>query len=280
MFRLVFADIDGTLLNSHHRVTDRTRAAIRRISDQGVLLILASARMPSGITPFQQFLELKTPIISYNGAYVTEWGHGFQPKVLMDRRLSVRDTRHIYLRCQAKGVSVSLYRDDIWYVKDLRNPWVMQECAITGCRPTYVDFQKLLEDWERSETGPHKILCMGQSDILHSLVNGFAEEFPRIHVMKSKPTYAEIVESQVSKGAAALKILDTFGYARENVMAVGDSDNDIDMLKVAGWGVAMGNAPTRVQTSANEVTLSNDADGLAVVIEKYFSLSPGVVKGG
>ncbi len=86
----------------------------------------------------------------------------------------------------------------------------------------------------------------------------------------SKPSYLEIMDRSVSKTSAIRFLQERWGVARQQVIAVGDNFNDMDMLEYAGVGVAMGNAPESVKNAADEVTLSNDDDGVAKVIEKYF----------
>ncbi|MCX7781953.1 MAG: HAD hydrolase family protein, partial [Negativicutes bacterium] len=85
----------------------------------------------------------------------------------------------------------------------------------------------------------------------------------------SKPTYLEMANPAVNKGRALALLADKLGIAREQVMAVGDSVNDLDMLRYAGWGVAMGNASDTVKAAAAAVTGANDAEGVAEAILRY-----------
>lgn len=93
-----------------------------------------------------------------------------------------------------------------------------------------------------------------------------------MHITKSKPHFLEIIEGTVNKGVALAALAERLGISRQDVMAIGDSFNDLEMIQYAGVGVAMGNARKEIKQQADIVTLTNEEDGVAEAIEQYVLL--------
>ncbi len=273
MFRVVFMDVDGTLLDGNHQLSERVRVAIHRLNERHVTMVLASARMPSGMLTLQRSLGIVTPMICFNGAYVQDSAQFNNPKILFNRPLSVHDVRQIIGRSRKFDISVSLYRNDQWYVEDRTTEWVRQEQRISQCQPLHANFERRLHGWARTGAGPHKVLCMAPPMVLDGLTSNLKASSLPIDVMRSKATYLEIIRKGVSKAAGAAAILQSLGYTPEDAVAVGDGENDIALIRMAGLGVAMGNASYAVKSAADWVTLSNDEDGLAIALERCFDLN-------
>lgn len=136
------------------------------------------------------------------------------------------------------SVSLSMYGKDQWYVPSVTDPWVVQEIAIKKIHPTY--FQAVTSEFEI-----HKIMCMGEPESIVNLENALRQRFSNLTINKSKPTYLEIMAANVSKSAATQVLAHSMGFERSEFIAIGDSYND--MLRYAGLGVAMGNAPKEVK---------------------------------
>ncbi|MDP4089537.1 MAG: HAD-IIB family hydrolase, partial [Bacillota bacterium] len=122
----------------------------------------------------------------------------------------------------------------------------------------------------KGKTGPNKVMCMGEPGRIQELYGKVTgDKLNDLNIYPSKPTYLEIMPKEASKTSAIEFLCRRFDLQSTEIIAVGDNYNDVDMIKFAGLGVAMGNAPDPVKQSADAVTLSNDEDGVAVVIEKY-----------
>lgn len=273
MYRVVFVDIDGTLLTSDHRLTERVVTTVRKVTEKGISIILASARMPSAMRPISRALGLSTPMICYNGAYVVsaEPGSPLRPCWQIDWRLAPDTARRAWEMADVHNVSVSFYEADRWFVDDMRHAWWRTEQSIVHTDMTLVSYDILFQRWASLGSGPHKMLCV--SPQLENL-QAFYEACQRhlVHGMPSysKTHYVEIVSNYASKGRAAQKYLDCARVMATEAMAVGDGENDRDLFLTVGHSVAMGNAPHSVRHLANEVTLSCDEDGLATTLEQYF----------
>jgi Cof subfamily protein (haloacid dehalogenase superfamily) len=259
-FKMLFLDIDGTLLNSNHQISSETKHAIRSLP-KDFPVVLVSARMPKGITFLYKELGLKTPIICYSGALVMDMA--YQP--ILNKTLTLQQMKMIYQQAGKRNVHIGFYKDDDWYVEDL-DDWVIQEEKIAKTSPAIIDFSTLFH----GHNGANKVLCMGNAaeieDLEFTLKNTCSEH---LTIYRSKPEYLEIMHHTVTKTSAIQFLLENFNIQKGEIIAIGDNFNDIDMIQFAGLGVAMGNAPEPVKQLANEITLSNDDNGVARIIHKY-----------
>lgn len=263
--KAIFSDIDGTLLNSNHQVTAETKKAILKVVNNNVPFILVSARMPSGILPIQKTLAIDSPIISYNGALILDPA---TDKIIDSISLPQTDVRKIYqvINESYPSVSLNLYSYDQWVVSDSQNEWVVQEQEITGVSPVQHDLYAYIEE----NHDIHKCLCMGEPEFINQLESALKEQCPGLSIYKSKDTYLEIMSGNASKSNAIKKLESLYQITKQEIMAIGDNYNDLDMIEYAEIGVAMGNAPDEVKAVADEITLSNDENGIKHILQKYF----------
>ena len=265
-FKLVFSDIDGTLLNSNHKISKGTMESVWKLKQKGIPFVLVSARMPSGIHRLQEELKINDPIICFSGAIVfgAVQTDGTR-QVLHNKSLDPSHVNEIYslVSEQFPKVSFSSYNEANWYVSSITDEWVIQEQAITGTPPQVFNFVDDIHPLF------NKIMCMGSPQEIDSLQEELKKQHPEIMIYKSKPTYLEIMAQHVQKSSAINLLMQYYNAKKEEIIAVGDNYNDMDMLQFAGLGVAMGNSPDDVKAAADIITLSNDQDGLKEVIEKY-----------
>lgn len=255
-YQCIFSDIDGTLLNSQHEVTDRTKIKIHEIASQGIPFVLVSARTPGGIKKVMDQLEVKIPMISYSGGLVTDENN----KIIYSKGLSVETAREIYEFIKRNfEVSINICSNDCWMSDNLENPWVEQEAVITGLTPKRLDFTKI--------DVVHKILCMGDKNVIDSIEQKLLEKYNFLSVYKSKDTYLEIMEGTISKSNAIKILCNKFNIDITKTISFGDNYNDIDMLLTTGIGFAMANAPQGVLNQIARHTKSNDQDGIVYALE-------------
>jgi Cof subfamily protein (haloacid dehalogenase superfamily) len=268
-YKMVCLDIDGTLLNSQHKLTDNIKAAIRKVTEhKNIKVTLVSARPPKGIIPLQKELGISQPLICYSGALVLD----DKLQVLENKTIPVSVVKKIYDCAKEANIHVSLYKDDYWYVEEL-DYWAKQEGDIVNSAPAVLNFASLFELWQKESTGPNKLLIMGQPNEMNMLNSKLKQLlFDSVNMYPSKPTYLEIMPKGASKTAAIGVLSNRFDLKPSEIMAMGDNYNDVDMLEYAGLGIAMGNAPEAVKSHADYVTLSNDEEGVAAAIYKFIML--------
>jgi Cof subfamily protein (haloacid dehalogenase superfamily) len=252
----VFSDIDGTLLDSQHRLGQETVEAVRRIVAAGVPFVLVSARAPAAVFPIQDELAVATPIVAYGGALVLD----------QDRRpvhsLLVPQTKareiHSRLARERPLVTVTFYSHDDWLVDDTSHPRVVLEAKITSLTPIPFDSPGA------EDRVVHKILCLGDPGDIAALAEELPERYPDLSIFRSSQVFLEIMHGDATKANAVHYLCQALRLPLERVVAFGDNYNDVDMLQQAGLGVAMANAPAEVRDGVGRVTeYDNDHDGVA-----------------
>ncbi len=260
--KIIFSDIDGTLLNSEHKITENTKKKIKEFEVSGIPFILVSARMPAGIYPLQKDLDIKSPIVCYSGGLVIDKnGNEIESRgIECSKAIEVKS----YIDGAFNEICASLYSYNQWIVDDIENEWIFQEVKITNAKPICGNIKSILNNKE-----VHKILCMGNPEAISELGGKLKKKYPELSVYKSKDTYLEIMDGSASKSNAIKVLCKSMNIEIEDSISFGDNYNDIDMLKVTGKGYAMGNALDDVKREADYITLDNDKDGIAEVLKNY-----------
>lgn len=267
--KLILSDIDGTILNDDNVIDTGLKAAIKKLRQKDVPFVLASARSPEGMRQIAADLDvLDNPIACYNGALVVKDLHEENYTTILSHELNVPEVEEMLAILGQKfpEVSVNLYSGSDWYVNGL-DKWVTVEADITKMNPIVKSLPKLIAE----HTVPiHKLLLIGENEQIQKALNYFKQSnFSNSSFYLSKPNYLEITNSNVSKEKALRELAKTYQLDLANTMTLGDNFNDVPMLKIAGLGVAMQNAPVEVQKCANVVTETNNQNGVSKAIEKY-----------
>ena len=258
-YRAIYSDIDGTLLNRAHRMSPRTLAITRRLTQAGIPIILVSARPPLAITPFTDAIGGKQPLIAFNGALILDGDlNELYSVTLDDADLHLLEA---LLENDPAITSINYYRGTHWYSPDPDNFWTVQEGNITGLRATKCP---------ASLTNVHKILVMSDAPVIRALQERLKPQFPHLEIHRSKDEYLEIVNKRATKAQAIAFMGERLGVPAAESVAFGDNYNDLDMLRYAGYSVAMGNAPDDIKAECSIITAPNDEDGLAQVLERMF----------
>lgn len=257
---LLCLDIDGTLLDSQHRLPTENRAAIQRADQAGVTICLMSARPPKAITPIMEELGVCGIVVSFSGGLIT-----VKNTVLCDYRIPQNSAQHILDMAEKSRISLSVYRDTEWYVAE-HDAWNAQESSITKLSMTVADLHALLDNWEY---GAHKLLCMGEPAQIRKIETAIKQQQLAVQISRSKGTYLEILPEGVGKGMALHKLCSELGISAEQTMAIGDHDNDCDMFEQTAYSVAMGNGSKAAKQKAKLQTIDNDHAGVAYAIRKW-----------
>lgn len=260
-FRLIATDLDDTLLNDAIEVSAANQAALQKAMNMGVMVTIATGRMFRSALPIAEQLGIRAPIITYQGALV--------------RDTETRETfweRPVPLRL-AQRVLEEGYRADLHM-----NVYIGDRLIVDRITPEGTGYAKLAEV-EMNPVGnlldflkqdPVKILYIANPDMLDRLNRELQDKFgPALYITKSKPNYLEFMHPEATKKHGLKALAEKYGIRREEIMAFGDSYNDIDMLEFAGMGVAMGNAPDKIKEKADYVTASNNEDGVAEAVRKF-----------
>ena len=262
--KAIFLDLDGTLNNDEKIITQRTKNALMQAQQQGVRVVLASARPSPGLYRERDILCLREHggiLMSYNGGRIVD---AASDKVLFETAMDITLTKQILRKLEILPVAPILDDGVRFYVTDPKGYKVAYECQNNGMCCTQVEN---LSDF--LAFAPIKILMSVEPARLPGVKARIAGFLPdELTVVQTAPFYLEVIPSCINKGQGVADTCRALGIRPEEAVAFGDAENDIPMLKTAGVGVAMGNASAQVKAAADAVTAGNNEDGIALWLEK------------
>lgn len=262
-YKLIAADMDGTLLNSRGIITDKTQNAIKAVKEKGVIFTICTGRPIQGVEFYINMLNLDCPVITYNGAMIVI---GKTKEIIFEQGLMSEDARIVLALGKEFKTTIIVWSGNKLYANVL-NERVQDYKRIAAIEPILIENED-----EIIQKGITKILWYDDVDKIDLFQNVLKERLQdRVNFCTSKPVFLEFFDNRVSKAVAMEKIGEYLGIKREEMIAIGDGFNDLPMIEYAGMGVAMGNAPEEIKTKADYVTLSNDEDGIAFFLENIFN---------
>ena len=264
-YQAAFIDIDGTLIKSDHSISPATADCIRQVLEKKVLVVLVSARPMHGILPIAPQIGLTLfPIASLNGGYIAKAG-----EMIFESVINLDLISKVHEKLSQYAVTPIYYEETNWYA-EAQNPATDKEQLITDVPLTISPFDDMMSGWQKRNTGPAKILVIGDPIVVSELESKLKIEYQdQLNIYTSKPPYLEIMGKGASKLDAVKLVSKQFGIDKENVIAIGDNFNDQEMIAYAGMGIAMGNAPDEVKAIADYVTDTNNNDGVAKALTKF-----------
>lgn len=260
-FKLIAVDLDDTLLSKDFQLTGRVKEAIAAVRAAGVQFTISTGRMYRSAVPFARELGIDIPLITYQGALVK---NSLSGEVLLYRPLPLVYAREIIARIHQLGYHLNGYLDDRLFV-ERDTPEGRRYAAIAGVEAEVVgDLLKFLD------RDPTKVLTISEEPLLDRLSAELTPLYEgKVHIVKSKPHFLEFSHPQATKGDALAYLAGYFGVKREEIMAVGDSYNDLEMLEYAGLGVVVANAREDVKKRAGYVASAPYGDGVVEALEKF-----------
>jgi Cof subfamily protein (haloacid dehalogenase superfamily) len=261
--KLVALDLDDTLLNGALKISDECVNTIRRVREKGAIVTLATGRMFRSALPYARQLNIDIPLITYQGAWVKNSMSG--------EELYYRPVPHD-LACEVirffkdNGVHYHTYFNDKLCMESLTEEGRYYS-GLAGIEPTL--YPSLIEALAYEK--PIKILAISSNEqkILDMEMELNQLYGSRLYITRSKPCFLEIMDPRATKADALQVIAQHYNIDQSEVMAVGDSYNDLAMIKWAGTGVAMGNACDAVKKSADFITASNEEEGVAEALRFF-----------
>ena len=264
-YKLLVLDVDGTLLNDEREISKRTLAALLKVQQMGVRIVLASGRPTYGLMPLAKTLELGNYggfVLSYNGCQIIKAQNG---EILFERRINPEMLPYLEKKARKNGFAIFTYHDDTLITDSPDNEYIKNEALLNNLKIIREDEFSTAIDF-----APCK--CMLVSDKEKALI-GLEQHWEKrlagtLDAFRSEPYFLEVVPCGVNKANTLGALLEHLGVTREEVIAVGDGVCDLTMLQLAGMGVAMGHSQDSVKVCADYVTASNEEDGVALAVEK------------
>lgn len=271
-YKLICIDMDGTLLNEKHEVSEFNKEMIKRATEIGVKVAITTGRIFANARMYSNIIGVKTPIIASNGAYIREPD---KDDVIYQSTLSESQIKKIisvvrkydfpvYMNTFDTVISEKIVDGNHGYKlinSEVDEQWRIkfdEELNFDEAYSKYGDM--ILKSIFINESTNHEKLMEAKKEI---------SKFDDIEVVSSWANNFEIMAKGTSKGKAVEKLAEILGISREEVICIGDSENDLSMIEFAGLGVAMGNADDAIKEKANYVTDTNTNSGVGKVIEKF-----------
>ena len=267
--KAILLDIDGTLTNSKKEITPETLTALKNAQDRGIRLVLASGRPAKGLSNYGDLLNMWMHhglFVCYNGARVIDCE---SKEVLVDVTIKPELVTAVLEHMKKFDVIPIVTYGEYMVVEDVYHCMVKngdQEFNVVQYESRMNNYRLMeCEDLAKFTNFPvNKILTAGDSDYLQAHWQEMREPFKdTLSCMFTSNFYYEYTSLGIDKGAALREAMAKLGIKPEECIAFGDAENDIPMLEFAGIGVAMGNAQDGVKAIADEITLSNEEDGIA-----------------
>jgi len=257
---VVATDLDRTLIAEDYVLRPRTRAALDAVREQGTDVIVVTGRM---FQSARRYLTGPEPVVCYQGALVADPVSG---EFLLHVPIPVDLAREAIAAVQDSGHGLNCYVDDELYV-----------AAVTPEAGRYASFQHIelhvvgpLLDW--LQRPPTKLVVVGDPKALDVLGAELRARFDgRLFIAKSLPFFLELAHPDVSKGTGLQFVADRLGFTREQTIAFGDGENDLELVDWAGYSIAVGNAHPVVKARAELIAPSAEEEGVAQVLEAFLA---------
>lgn len=267
-YQIVFSDVDGTLLNSRHKVLPGTLAAIHALQEKGIPFVIISARSPSGISPIMKENAFRCSMICYSGALA------FDEKgtILFSSGLPPAAAAEVvsFIEASRFDCTWNLYSLDTWLVKDKSDPRILREEAIVHAQARQGTIASL-----EKEACVNKILCICNPTQISHIEQRLKTVIPALSIVKSSDILLEIMEQGVTKGSAVTRLCKLWNIPLESAVAFGDHFNDAEMLEAVGTPFLMGNAPAELKKRFPQVTLDHNREGICQALEKIGLVEKG-----
>lgn len=288
MYKLVAIDLDGTMLNSYGMVTERTKNAIKETIEKGVEVIIASGRPIDSIKTIAKEINSKNYFIAGNGALIYDIKND---EVIYDKYLKKQKILEIIKICEENSISYNVYTDKtilatalkynvLYYHKENLKKQEAKKTNISIVKDMY-EYVKNMEE----EKFLKMTICDENKSIFNSIIRKLREiddieVLDVLHMSRKiirqgteeipiEYYYTEISSKDVDKWNAIEFLMEKLQIKKEEVIAIGDNVNDKKMIKEAGLGVAMSGSTPVIIEVANEITHTNNNDGVAKILEKY-----------
>ncbi|MBL4930237.1 Cof-type HAD-IIB family hydrolase [Clostridium paridis] len=266
MYKLIAIDMDGTLLKDDKSISEITKKSLKRAQELGVKIVLTSGRPIQGIKNYLDELELtgeEDYVIGLNGALICKTSD--YSVISSNATLTGKDLKYIYNKVKGLNTYIHAFTNNGDLVNKISKFSDNEEKRL-NLKINQVDFIKDVLDNDEIL----KVVLEEEKDVLDRITPKVPKElFEEYNVIRSVDFMLEFMNRGCNKASGLEKLGEYLGISKEEVIAIGDADNDVEMIEYAGLGVAMGNAKEEIKNIADFITKSNEEDGVAFVIDKF-----------
>lgn len=273
-YKMVCIDMDGTLLGKGRNISEKNKEIIKKAHEKGVEIVVTTGRIYNNAAYFSHILGVKSPVIAANGAIVREKNNN---NIIYEGSIPSLDCLEIIKLLNKYKISFQFYTTDTIYCSNLISEmatklFMTKQIGYEMLKIKYIrvdkieKWEKILEKYEGKMT---KCIALSPKTKKVETVKKALRKMNNITCYGSGKRGIEINCKEVSKGNAVKLLGEYYGIRSDEIMCIGDNENDISMIKYAGLGVAMGNAIEELKAVSDYVTESNKEDGVALAIQKF-----------
>lgn len=257
--KAVFMDLDGTLLRNNHTISEKIKNKLKELEEKEVKIFISTGRSFKSAVPFVMELEIKTPVITYNGGRIVE---PVAEKVICEKPVDKENVEKVIEISREKGIHLNLYNDDNLYIES------KDDEGLSYANRVSIPYFVVNFDEFKGKTST-KCLFVAENEKLVELKKELENVLTDVNIVFSHATYLEVLNKEVNKGAAVKEMLQKYGISPDETMAFGDQWNDLEMLKLVKHGYLMGNASDDLKSKFSEdrITLSNEEDGIYHILK-------------
>ncbi|MDQ0153859.1 Cof-type HAD-IIB family hydrolase [Robertmurraya andreesenii] len=264
---LIALDLDGTLLTDDKKISPTTKKVLKKAQENGHVVMIATGRPFRSSEVYYNELGLNTPIVNFNGAFVhhprqKSWGLHHAP-------LDISVAKDVVEACQSYQFHniIAEVMDDVYF--HYHDQKLLDVFSMGNPHITTGDLRKFLTD------SPTSMLIHTEEQHLKTIRSHLSEVHAELidHRSWAAPWHViEIIRHGLNKAVGIQKVADYVNIPKERIIAFGDEDNDLEMIEYAGHGIAMGNAIDELKTLANDITQTNEEDGVAIYLNELLNL--------
>lgn len=257
--KLIIADLDGTIMN-HQKISTETLDTIKKIHDQGHMFGLATGRHANAVSDIVNKLDIKIPVICSNGAFIYDFK---EHKVIQKQVISESIVRKIIQLLQNTSHDFLIYTTK--QIVATEEAKMKLESYIGPTKIHIIDQKDYVNE---IKDGVVKILCIEEDLQKIKELRNQMISFEELYVLQSRSTFLDLGPKKANKGLALSALANYLHISLEDCIAIGDQENDIEMIKIANIGIAMGNSEQEVKDAADVVTDSVDQNGFTQIMNK------------
>jgi Cof subfamily protein (haloacid dehalogenase superfamily) len=270
-YKLFVADMDGTLLDDNKGLSDKNIQTIKKLQNLGIKFAVATGRHDSMIKSYLKHLDLHVPVISCNGAIVRE---PFSDRVFLSEALPIEQSLRVIDICKDSNAGFHIYGHESIFGENLSHKMLYYH-NLNKTLPLEEQTKLVIvsncKDIVLNESEPlYKFLIISDrnEDLLN--IKDRLANIEGLSVCQSMSMLCDVMKDGISKANALQRLSESLGIKREEIVAIGDQYNDIDLIEYAGLGIAVANAEDALKEKADIVTISNNnEDAVSEAIESF-----------
>lgn len=257
---MVVTDIDGTIYNPLKGMTEGVKACIKNLTENGIHVVIATGRTFSSAKYMADLAGIKEPIVGYQGGLICD----YDGNILDVKYLNAEIAREIINDFKKRDIHLNVYVEDKLYVEN-DDKYIKDYIGDKG-----IDYFKVDSFDELDFSKLNKLLAIRYDcEFIDNLISEVRKKYPQIYTVKSFDYFCEMANREATKGNAVKFLAKMYGLELGEVLAIGDQNNDIEMVETAGIGVAMGNGTEEIKKAADYVTDTVQNDGFVKAIDKF-----------